>query len=167
MTQVLMRTGQERAVAAKKAAYERDKAMLLPQPEDPRIAKAGEQLLLMIGEYRSMDPRLNRQTARDMEQTIRDFRDTCKRKGIDMPRMKLVYFVRMNHVCIWPQDLEQAELQKRMRLFVIHRQRHNKFVDAEDMAIGVRRAYPDYSPSRTNLILPSDTKPTQENNHEA
>lgn len=159
----VVRSGPERLISAKRQLAETHKNLTAPTPEDPRLAKAQETLLFMLGEYRTKQPGLNRQTSRDMEHMIRDFRDTCKRKGIDMPKLKLVYFVRMNHICVWPQELDELELQKRIWMFCKHRERHNLPVYAEDIAIGVRRGYPDYSPSRTKIILPTNDKlPTME-----
>lgn len=132
-----------------------------PQAEDPRINEAQKRLGLLLADYREKNPAINRTTGREMQGMVDDFRNTCRRKGIELPKMRVVYFVRMNHICVWPAELEHAELQKRLHLFITHRQRHGRAVDADDMAMGVRRAYPDYSPSRSNLILPQSFKRNQ------
>lgn len=157
------RTGQERQVLHNKARAESMRAAeTVGEWEDPRMNAAQRQLGLMLADYRERNPVLNVQTARDMQDMVRDFRESAKRKGVVFPKLRLVYFVRMNHVCVWPQDMEHAELQKRVRMFVVHRQRHGRSVDAEDIAMGVRRAYPDYSPSRHSLILPPSLNNQQE-----
>ena len=134
-----------------------------PDSEDPRIAEAQKRLGLMLAEYRSGYPALDTRSARDMQQIVHDYREACKRKGVVLPKMRLVYFVKMSHICVWPQDLEHADMQKRIQIFVTHRRRHNLAIDVNDIAEGVRRAYPDYSPSR-QLILPTTlfSNPQQE-----
>lgn len=124
---------------------------------DERLNAAQKELGLRLASFRSNDPRLTRQTVKEMQGIIRDFRDTCKRKGVVFPKLTIVAFLKMNHICIWPEELPQEEIQKRMRMFIIHRQRHGLPIDADDMARGVRRAYPDYSPSRFNLVCPPTT----------
>lgn len=126
--------------------------------EDPRMNEAQKELGFRLAKYRERDPRLTRRTVREMQTLTEDYRQTCKRKGIDFPKLTIVAFLHMNHICIWPAELSQEEIQKRLRLFIIHRQRHNLPVDAEDMAKGVRRGYPDYSPSRFNLVCQDPTK---------
>lgn len=152
------RSGKERQLLA--AKHQRDATLISASaPEDPRIGEAQKRLGLMLADYRERNPGINRTTGREMQKMVDDFRNTCRRKGIELPKMRVVYFVAMNHICVWPQDLEHAELQKRVHMFIVHRQRHNRPVDANDLAMGIRRAYPDYSPSRSNLILPASFKP--------
>lgn len=154
------RTGDERKIQdarAKREAYTTH--ISNSDAEDPRLNDAQKQLGLLLADYRERNPAINRETGRDMQKLVTDFQQTCRRKGIDLPKMRLVYFVRMNHICVWPWDLEHAELQKRLHLFIQHRQRHGRTVDADDMAMGVRRAYPDYSPSRNLILPPSVTQP--------
>lgn len=119
---------------------------------DPRLNAAQKELGLRLAQYRNNDPRITRRTVNEMQGLINDFRSTCKRKGIEFPKLTIIAFLRMNHICVWPAELDQADIQKRLRLFIIHRQRHDLPIDAEDMAKGVRRGYPDYSPSRFNLV---------------
>jgi len=152
------RTGDERRIAD--ARRRREASIQTSEPEDPRIAEAQKELGLRLASYRGSNPVLNRETGREMQTLVNDFRNTCKRRGINLPKMTLVYFLRMNHICVWPAELEHLELQKRLHLFIVHRQRHGLPVDAEVMAMGVRRAYPDYSPSRT-LILPKSVTETK------
>lgn len=125
---------------------------------DPKLDAAQKELAFRLAKYRQDDPTLTRRTHKEMETLVEDFRQTCIRKGIPFAKQVVVAFLKMNHICVWPAEIEQAELQKRMRMFIIHRQRHNLPIDAEDMAKGVRRAYPDYSPSRFNLVLPTSTQ---------
>lgn len=153
------RTGPERQIA--QAKDRRQAYVQTPDTEDPRINEAQKTLGLMLADYRERQPAINRSTGRDMQKMVDDWRNTCRRKGIELPKMRCVYFVRMNHVCVWPAEMEHAELQKRLHLFITHRQRHNRTVDADDMAQGVRRGYPDYSPSR-HLILPPSVNKQQE-----
>lgn len=156
-----MKTGQERMMEDR---IRRNAATSIQTStaEDPRINEAQKRLGLMLADYRERNPALNRETGRDLQKMVTDFQYSCRRKGIELPKMRVVYFVRMNHICVWPAELEHAELQKRLHLFITHRQRHNRAVDADDMAMGVRRAYPDYSPSRSNLILPESFKRNQQ-----
>lgn len=154
-----MVTGQERMMADR--IKRNATSIQTSAAEDPRINDAQKRLGLILADYRERNPQINRTTGREMQGLVNDWRNVCRRKGIELPKMTLVYFVRMNHVCVWPAELEHAELQKRIHLFITHRQRHGRAVDADDMAMGIRRAYPDYSPSRSNLILPESFKRNQ------
>lgn len=155
------RSGEERKIIDGRRRREQT-SIQSSEAEDPCINAAQKELGLRLADYREKNPAINRTTGREMQQLVNDFRNTCRRKGIELPRMRVIYFVRMNHICVWPEELEHKELQKRLHLFIVHRQRHGRTVDADDMAMGVRRAYPDYSASR-NIILPeSATKPNQQ-----
>lgn len=118
---------------------------------DPRLNDAQRELGFRLKKYRDRQPQLTRRSVKEMQTVADDFRGTCKQRGIDFPKLKIVAFVSMNHICVWPHELPHEEIQKRLRMFIVHRQRHNLPVDAEDLAKGVRRAYPDYSASRFTL----------------
>ena len=153
-------TGQERMMADR--IKRNATSVQTSEAEDPRINEAQKRLGLMLADYRERNPALNRETGRDLQKMVTDFQYSCRRRGIELPKMRVVYFVRMNHICVWPAELEHKELQKRLHLFIAHRQRHGRAVDADDMAMGVRRAYPDYSPSRQLILPPSVTNPTKQ-----
>lgn len=125
---------------------------------DAKLNDAQKELGIRLMKFREDQPQLTRQTLRDMQNLVNDYRETCKRRGINFPKQRVVAFVAMDHVCVWPQEMDQAEIKKRLRMFIIHRQRHNRSIDADDLARGVRRAYPDYSPSRFTLVCPETTK---------
>lgn len=158
-----MKTPQEREMEDRIRKHEAAKSAIQTSAvEDPRIDEAQKTLGVMLADYRERNPAINRNTGRDMQKLVDDFRGTCLHKGIELPKLRLVYFVRMNHVCVWPAEMEHAELQKRLHLFIAHRQRHGRAVDADDMAMGVRRAYPDYSPSRHLILPPNAHKSNQQ-----
>lgn len=155
------RSGQERKIIDGRRRREAA-SVQSSESEDPRINDAQKELGLRLADYRERNPAINRQTGREMQKLVDDFRNTCRRRGIELPKMRVVYFVRMNHICVWPAELDHKEIQKRLHLFLVHRQRHGRTVDAEDMAMGVRRAYPEYSPSRYLILPPSVTNPNQQ-----
>lgn len=123
------------------------------EAQDPRLEAAQKELGFILARYYDQNPQLNRRSARQLQHMVDEFQTRMHQAGVDFPKMKCVYFPAMNHVAVWPEVMDHKELQMRLHRFMVHRQRHGLFIDAEDLAMGVRRAFPDYSPSR-NLIIP-------------
>ena len=123
---------------------------------DPRLNSAQKQLGIMLMKYRHDFPFITEGAVKDLQKMVDDFVQTCRRKGIDVEKQRVVAFTNMNHIAVWPQELPHEEIQKRLRMLVIQRTRHSLPIDAEDIAKGVRRAYPYYSPSRgPNILTPA------------
>lgn len=160
MTQITSKTGAQRRIET--AQRLKSDSLRTQQEEDPRLGEVQKQLGLMLAQYRARHPDINTDTFAAMEKLMKDFRTAVMHKGIKMPELRLVCFLKMNHVAVWPAQLESAELQKRLHTFIVHRRRHNLPVYADDMAQGVRRAYPDYSPSRHVILPPEFNLNTQE-----
>lgn len=135
-------------------------SQFVPVPRDqidPRLEAAQKQLGFLIMQRRGNEP-LNERLVKDLEKMVRDYRDHCKNRGMDFPRCVVVVFAKMDHISIWPAELDHAEIQKRLRMLVLAYQRRSRQIDPEDMAQAVRRAYPDYSPSTSSLINPAVLK---------
>lgn len=119
--------------------------------EDPRLEQAQKQLAAVVRPY--LNRPMNARMVQDMQHDIAQFGVSQRLRGVRFPKLTVAAVYPAQFFSVWPAELEHEELQAKLGHMIKEMVAAGCAFETEDVAAAVRRAYPDYNPSRSNLKL--------------
>lgn len=114
----------------------------------PRVQEALGQLqhrmASLLSNHRS---RWVLKTIEDLEALVKDHRAQCRNRGIKFPELVPIILVRQQAVEFYRRDLDDKAVQT----VILNLTAKFPDVTAEELALGVGRAFPEYAKSRLNF----------------
>lgn len=106
--------------------------------EDPRVTRAGNQLLARIRRFVGVP--LTARLLKDVDRLVKDHAQTCRWRGIDFPQVTAFFLPHRGVLVLYRKDLAHAEIQRVVADVI----RQVPEVTPDELVDAVLRAWPDY-----------------------